>query len=147
MIYKTYFGSALVIIFRFTLCADDARIFPETIAQYDRNIPIFVLADTIESQPFEDAGSTLIYLDRVTQGRETLLLWWKSQRSDVRKLAVFLMAKSISDAVVGDALRNELLEAAARFSDSEKKARLEEIDWVWGRMPQLTERWIELEAK
>lgn len=144
MINKTYIASALVVIISFALCADESKIFPNTVEKYDRNIPFYVLADAVESQPFEDAASTLIYLDGLTKGRETILLWWKSQRPDVRKLAVFLMAKSISDAVVGDALRNELLEAATRFSDSEKQDRLEEIDWVWGRLPQLSKDWSEL---
>jgi hypothetical protein len=145
MLYKAFLTSVLEVLFCFALSADEAGILPHAIEKIDETIPIFVWVDAIEVQSVEDAASTLIHLDRVTKGRITELIWWKSRRERVRKLAVFLMTRSVTDAVVGDTLRGELLESAARFSENERKAREAEIDWVWGRFSQLSKDWDELE--
>lgn len=141
MNYRIFLVSSLLVTFHLHLFADDKNIFPHAVENYDNRVPLSALVNSIESEPYEKAVSMLIHLDEASNGRETILIWWKDQRSDLRRFAIFLMAKSVTDAVVGDALRNDLLEAANRFADVEKEARIEEINWVWGRLPKLILEW------
>jgi len=146
MILRYYITLILTFGFQGVSADDDSKIFPSVVESYDQNIPTNVLFEAIESQPFDGAASSLIYLHELTVGRTTELTWWKSRSSNLRKLALFLMFNSISDAVVGDALNSDLSAAATRFSESEKVARVDEIKWVLGHFSRLSDEWKKLEA-